>query len=574
MSRLDRHFIRSTLCIILALSTSHAWLPPFLSTVTSRPPSETESPAPPQSPQELAEEQARARHNNEAFNALFAHADEHLQPTPLTFTAPLPADLAPGCLLRMGPNGAPPEDAFLDGDGMIHSISFPPASSGLQPQYSCAYVNTAGRQMEAVSNGKRFIGTLGAAPQGWPLLGALVRNMINFRTIQGLEDSCNTAVAQHGSTVLALMEQGLPSEIRIKQDSSMETVQAKTTLNGAIPNNDILSGGQLSAHGRTCPITGERIHVSYCSATKPYARVDIFGVERDLDSGNVQGWKLKRSIPVNDIDVPVMIHDSAITENYVIILDFPLTIRPERMIRNMFPVEYEPAHGARIGLVHRHDESRQTQWYDVEAGVVLHTMNAYEDANGRVVLQALRSEPRCDESYLSQYASAFLYEWVLDPTTNKLSEYFLNKDTLVEFPVIDDRYTGMDAKEGYAVSVASIGGPLRVNRNPKVGITLDGVVKLSLSGDDNGRVLSRYTLPQRWYGVSEPTVVPKKDSEGCYVFVVATQVPLEAPTNMETSRVILLDGDDLSRVVWEAELPFTVPYGLHSSYIPWDELVQ
>ena len=36
---------------------------------------------------------------------------------------------------------------------------------------------------------------------------------------------------------------------------------------------------------------------------------------------------MKESISINDMDVPVMIHDCAITKNYVLVLDFPLTIR-------------------------------------------------------------------------------------------------------------------------------------------------------------------------------------------------------------------------------------------------------
>ena len=574
MARRRLRTFASLLWLVLILKPSHAWLPPFLSTVVSRPPTLEPTPSmddpkkQQRTPQDIAEDKARSRHNNDVFNALFVPADECLQPVPLLNAPPRPSDVAPGCLLRMGPNGASASDAFLDGDGMIHSITFPP--NGQTPQYSCRYVDTAGRQLEAATN-KQFYGTLGAAPQGWSLLGNLLKNMINFRTIQGLKDSCNTAIAQHGSTILALMEQGLPSQIRFGQDSTMTTVQAKTTLQGAIPNNDVLSGGQLSAHGRTCPRTGDRIHVSYCSSSKPYARVDIFGLERDTKPGAQQGWNLKRTIPLDDISVPVMIHDCAITDNYAIVLDFPLTVRPERMIRNEFPVEYEPEHGGRIGLVHRFDTSRPTQWFAVEPSVVLHTMNAYEDDHGRVVLQALRSVPRSDESYLTQYATGFLYEWVMDTATGVVREQVLNDNELSEFPIIDDRYTGTNTKYGYAVTVGSIGGPLHVNRNPQVGITLDGVAKFALSDSEKGRVVSRYTLPDGWYGVSEPTVVPKKDSDGCYISIIATQVP-SSNSVMKTSRVFLLDGDDLSRPVWEADVPVPMPYGLHSSYVAWENL--
>lgn len=566
--------IHSLLLLLSICHATHAWSLPILSTTSvNKPVKNLSEQSSVSSPSILAEEQARARHNNDVFNALFAHAEEHITATPLVnIASPLPPDFPPGCLLRMGPNGASVDEAFLDGDGMIHSISFPPASTTSSsttrsPQYSCFYVNTAGRQLEAAT-GKRFLGTLGAAPEGWGLMSALVKNMIAFRSIQALKDSCNTALAQHGSTVLALMEQGLPTQIQIKQDSTIETIQAKTTLNGAIPSNDILSGGQLSAHGRTCPKTGERIHVSYCSSNAPYARADIFQMDDQM-----QGWSLKRSIPIDDMQVPVMIHDSAITENYVVVMDFPLTVRPQRMIKNEFPVEYEPDHGAKIGLAHRFDENKPVQWFDVEPCVVLHAMNAYEDAQGKVILHGLRSVPRSDESYLSQYATAFLYEWSMDIKSGKVEEKVLNDETLVEFPVIDERWTGLEAKEGFAVNVASIGGPLLANKNPRVGITLDGIVKLALSGDRKGQVMDQYTFPAGWYGVSEPTVVPKTKSDGCYVLLIATQVPDDG-SEMKRSRVFLLDGDNLSKPVWEADTPFPIPYGLHSSYVPWESLAE
>lgn len=58
---------------------------------------------------------------------------------------------------------------------------------------------------------------------------------------------------------------------------------------------------------------------------------------------------------------PVMVHDTAITsaaasadgDGWTVLLDLPLTVRPRRLLRNRFPVEYEPSHGARIGLLRR-----------------------------------------------------------------------------------------------------------------------------------------------------------------------------------------------------------------------------
>jgi len=400
------------------------------------------------------------------------------------------------------------------------------------------------------------------------------------------------------------MEQAPPSEIEILKNGSIRTIEAQTKLNGAIPQNDPITGGTLSAHGKTCPITGERTHVSYSSSTKPYARVDIF---YDPSKTNDGGWALKESIPIDDIDVPVMIHDSAITENYVVVLDFPLTIRTTRMFQNRFPVEYEPGNGARIGLVPRNGNLKSmtntVQWFDCDPGVILHTVNAYErtnekDGTTQVVLHALRSEPSGSKSYITTYSTSFLHEWVLDINTGTLvSEECLNPEEMVEFPVIDERLLSTSCSSNdekatpdscYAVGVQTIGGPLNVYKTPNEGILLDCVVKFALDDDEKqnikkGDVIGRFVLPKGWYAVTEPTIAPKEDGS-VYVMVVGTKVPLMennvvpsieciANDNVVLSRVFVLDGDNLNDgSVWEFDLPYHVPYGLHSAFLDWKHM--
>jgi carotenoid cleavage dioxygenase-like enzyme len=160
---------------------------------------------------------------------------------------------------------------------------------------------------------------------------------------------------------------------------------------------------------------------------------------------------------------------------------------------------------------------------------------------------------------------------------------------MVEFPVIDERCNGKDADAVYCVGVHSIGGPLQVYKNPSEGILLESVVKFALQNDDlnnvvKGDVMGEYTLPPGWYGVTEPTVVPKTNRHGVYVTVVGTRAPSKdadrvplwddiARKNVMKSRIFVLDGDQLDDgPVWEIDLPFHMPYGLHSSFVEWKVL--
>mmetsp|Transcript_16590 Transcript_16590/g.24506 ORF Transcript_16590/g.24506 Transcript_16590/m.24506 type:complete len:583 (-) Transcript_16590:1452-3200(-) len=539
------------------------------------------------SKQAKAEAIARSTHDNYAMNALFVNVDEKAKPTPCTIspdspTSALPEDLPSGCLLRIGPNGATKDEGFLDGDGLVHCITLPPnGAKDREIMYSATYVQTKGRKLERARRIKSkenctFDGTLGAAPQGIPMLAALFRNGINFGTMDVQKDTCNTALAVSGDRVLALMEQSPPSEIKITKEGRMKTVQSFTRLDGAVPSAPI-NGGSLGAHGRTDPETNERVHVSYNSVARPFVRVDTFA----------ENWKLASSVGV-DVPAPVMVHDAVLTDHYVVILDFPLTIRPRRFLSNSFPVEYEAEHKARIGLTPRGAITDDTKWFDVEPGVVLHAANAYEREDGTVVVHGFKSIPSGSSSYILDYTPSFLYEWVVDPSSGKtLNERCLNADVLVEFPQVEDKVSGRKAAAVYGLVSTSIGGPMLQFKTPEVGVLLDDVVKFALEDDEisgvtAGDVIGRFELPEHWHSVSEPTIVTKTGDNGVYVLVVATYVPpdnerdhIKVATTKGSmkSQLLVIDGDCLLEgPVTVVDLPYHVNYGLHSLFLDWDKM--
>lgn len=524
--------------------------------------------------QEKVEQELRSetKHDNEAWNALFLNVPE--KPNPLRLpegSTSLPRDFPPGCLLRIGPNGAPVDEGWMDGDGFINCITFPP--NGKRGTFSSTYVETRGRQLEAKANGrKRFLGTLGSVPKSFPMLRNVIQNMVVFGTLQGQKDTSNTALAEHGGRVLALMDQCPPSVIQVGKDGRVHTVASNCHLDGAIPNEPV-TGGSLSAHGRTCPRTGERIHVSSNYNSAPYIRADTF----DLD------WKIKRSVAV-DVHCPTMLHDCAITKNYIVIFDFPLTIRNSRFLKNRFPMEYEPEYGARIGLLPRDATMDTTVWFDCTPGVVLHTVNAFEKDDGKVTVQVLRSEPPSGSSktFLEDYAPSFLYEYELDTRTKSVMEGCLNPHEVSEFPIINDNFQGKPVDYVYCSHVCSIGGPLQTHSMPATYAGVDGVTKFALqdaNGHQKGAVVGKFTLPKRWFLVAEPTVVPKTDGRGEYVLLIATHVPegtvwRRDGTDELKSAVLLLDGDTLDCApVWARDLPHHVHLGLHSTFLPWETMV-
>jgi len=220
---------------------------------------------------------------------------------------------------------------------------------------------------------------------------------------------------------------------------------------------------------------------------------------------------------------------------------------------------------------------------------VLHTLNAHEEADGTVTLHALRSLPSSPESFIQSYTPAYLHRWTLDPRGTCVKEVCLNDRLAVEFPTIDERLTGRVARFGFAIAPCTVGGPNRYGP-PFEGILIDGVVKLDMR---TGEAAGEWRTPAGYYIVSEATFVPRVGSEpgdgDCgYLLVFATGVgsshvdgaPTDAPGREEhdgrASRLYVLDAQRLhegdAAVAAVLRLPGGVPYGLHSLWLPYDEL--
>ena len=88
-----------------------------------------------------------------------------------------------------------------------------------------------------------------------------------------------------------------------------------------------------------------------------------------------------------EVEIPVehgpMIHDSAITQRFAIILDLPVTFSMETaMAGHPFPYRWNPSHEARVGLLPREGEAADIIWCPVDPCYVFHAVNAYDAPDG------------------------------------------------------------------------------------------------------------------------------------------------------------------------------------------------
>ncbi|MFD4407988.1 carotenoid oxygenase family protein [Streptomyces sp. NPDC058476] len=309
-------------------------------------------------------------------------------------------------------------------------------------------------------------------------------------------------------------------------------------------------GGRLAtamtAHPKEDPVTGE-LHLFGTAFAPPYLtyhRVTAEGLLLD-------------SRPI-DVPGPTMMHDFAITEHHIVWLDLPVVFDPTLAGRDGMPYRWDEEYGARLGVMSRTHGSTDVRWYDVDPCHVFHVGNAYEDARGRLVLDAVRydhagfrnawadiggpagpSGPAGAMEPGHTQAPAVLYRWTLDPAAGRVTESELD-DRAAEFPTHNGALTGRPNRYLYTVSG-------------------DGIAKHDLTYHTR----HAYETPGSRYA-GEAVFVPAADGtgedEGWLLSLVSND-------DGAAGELLVLDAAELS-VQAVVELPHPVPAGFHGSWLP------
>ncbi|MGW1006839.1 carotenoid oxygenase family protein [Streptomyces sp. NPDC002520] len=433
----------------------------------------------------------------------FAPVPEEHSAADLTVRGSLPPELD-GRYLRNGPNPLPGEDDghWFTGPGMLHGIRL---RGGRAEWYRNRWVRT--RKLE----GHPFVREDGT---------------IDLAVTPG-----NTHVIRHADTVLALCENGLPYWVT----PALETV-GPYDFRGRLTT-------AMTAHPKEDPVTGE-LHlfgIGYAPPYLTYHRVTAQG-------------ELLDSRPI-EVPGPTMMHDFAITEHHIVWMDLPVVFRPELAGLGGMPFQWDDTYGARLGIMSRTPGSTDVRWYDIDPCYVFHVGNAFEDAQGRIVLDAVRYDdagfrrswgdiggatgPAVAPEPGHSQVPAVLYRWTLDPATGRVTESQLD-DREAEFPTHNETLTGRENRYLYTVSG-------------------DGIAKHDLMGR-TGQV---HATPGARYA-GEAVFVPAPDGgsedEGWLLSLISND-------DGHAGELLVLDAKDLSEQA-VVELPYAVPAGFHGSWLP------
>lgn len=454
--------------------------------------------------------------DNPFLQGNYAPVHEETTAERLKVIGKLPAGLE-GMFVRNGPNPQfPPQGKYhwFDGDGMVHGVHLRDG----QASYRNRYVRTAGFEAEC-SAGKAL----------WR--GLLETPDLN-RVLEGGElqkNTANTALVWHDGQMLALWEGGPPYELRLP---GLETV-------GKFTYGDKLTH-PFTAHPKIDHETGEMIFFGY-QVTSPYLQQSIVAADGTLT--HTTGIELPR---------PVMMHDFAITKNYSLFLDLPVTLSIARSMRGEPALKYEPDLNARVGVLPRYGKSEEIRWFEVEPCCVFHTLNAFE-VGEKVVLDACRMPTFPDLLAKEATGKAMdpasnypvapkLHRWTFDLSQGETVEESLD-DRPVEFPRLNDRMLGQSARYGYTLSVES------------AGLAKYDLQRGTRSDHDHGQGREG----------GEGVFVPKPDATAEDDGWLLTYVYDQAENRSE---LVVVDAQDMTAPpVARVMIPTRIPFGFHGVWV-------
>jgi carotenoid cleavage dioxygenase-like enzyme len=443
----------------------------------------------------------------------FAPVRQEITTDTLPVIGQLPLELS-GMFVRNGPNPQwTPIGKYhwFDGDGMLHGVQI---SEG-KATYRNRYVQTRGWKMEHEAGQAIWSGFL-EPPQIDNPHGAY-------------KNTGNTALIWHAGQMLALNEGGAPHAIKVPE---LETI-------GEYNYNDKLVSA-FTAHPKVDPVTGEMMFFGY-SFAPPYLQYSIVSAVGEL----------LQTVPI-DLPMAVMMHDFAITKNYTIFMDLPMTISAERAHRGEPLMMFESDRPSRFGIVPRYGNNSNIRWFESSPCYVFHTLNAYE-AGDQVVLIACRMSsttvlvsedtPADPDGNIPR-----LHQWRFNLKTGTVSEQRLD-DVPAEFPRINENFLGLPTRYGYAGKIANSPLPL-----------FDGVIKYDFSSAKT----QTHEFGQGRYGgeaVFAPRPGASTEDDGWLITFVYDE-------GSGTSELVVVDAQDITgEPVARVMIHQRVPYGFHGTWV-------
>jgi carotenoid cleavage dioxygenase-like enzyme len=429
------------------------------------------------------------------------------------------------------------DDIFLNEDGMAMYFRF---AAG-QVDFRSRYVRTPRFQAEDKA--------------GRALFGAYRNHLTDDPSVKGVSRGlANILTYFHAGKLLALKEDSLPV---LMDPLTLETLDPEYDFDGAVTSKT------FTAHPKIDPRTGEMIAFAY--AAKGPATPDIAYYEMDA-SGRVihEAW----------IQAPYagMVHDIAVTQNFVVFIIVPLRSEYEWLERNETYFKWDPNEQTYLGVLPRKGNANQLRWFRGPTRSHGHVLNAFDDGrhihiDGTVSLRSfLHFFPNIDGSpFDPRQAVTFITRWSIDPAAK--DDGFTERrllDVPGEMPRIDPRFETLPYGWGAMIPL-HLPDPSRAEEGGPIDL-FQSICTLDPGGAKAPQIFHAGATSS----VSEPQFVPARkgaaEGEGYILTVVGRSRELRTD-------LVILDAQRIERgPVATVALPIRLRTGGHSSWVSADQL--
>lgn len=334
-----------------------------------------------------------------------------------------------------------------------------------------------------------------------------------------------------------MSEDDLPYQVRITPSGDLHTV-------GRYSFDDQLKSNMI-AHPKVDPESGELFALSYDVISKPYLRYFRFSADGQK-SPDVE-------IP---LPVPTMMHDFAITENFVVIPDQQVVFKLQEMVTGGSPVIYDKKKKSRFGILAKNARNASDiTWVESPDTFCFHLWNAWEEpeTNEIVVIGSCMTPPDSIFNECDQNLESVLSEIRLNLSTGKSTRRPMISESMnLEAGMVNRNRLGRKTRYAYL----AIAEPW-----PKV----SGFAKVDLSTGE----VNKYYYGDRRYG-GEPFFLPKsrdgEEDEGYIMAFVHDERTWKSELQIVNAKDLMAEAT--------VKLPSRVPYGFHGTFVDAKDLAR